>query len=575
MEVSELVRGLLHKRGVTEDHAIAEFLDPDYELHTHSPLLLCGMDKAVGRLLRAVADGERVAIYADFDSDGIPGAALLHDFFRKIGFDNFEVYIPHRDREGHGFHKGAVDALHARGVSLIVTIDVGTTAAESVAHASGMGVDTIITDHHEIVGAIPDCIAVVNPKLPPWADSPYPFPHLCGAAVAWKLVQATLAAGRAAGLARFEAVPEGWEKWLLDLVAIATVADLVPLVGENRVLAQFGLRVLRKTPRLGIHALCNSARMRRSELTEEDIAFSIAPRLNAASRMDEPLLAFTLLTTGDAGEAERIAAVLEDLNQKRKGVVSAIVRKARKAVAARYGAEARAIVAGDADWKPSLLGLAANSIMQERGGMVCLWGRDAEGRLKGSCRSDGSVSVAGLLAAVRGSLVEFGGHERSGGFTVSHEEVHLLPEALARAASEHSHAAAAEHFSADAILSLSEVSRPLFEDVSRLAPFGMGNPKPVFLLSGVVTDMKRFGKDKNHVELLLECRRTGVRVRAFQFFMAPEEFTFTPARGIEVGVAASIERDTFRGGFALRLVDVREGAEMHSAAAREGAGVIG
>lgn len=554
MEVSALVMTLLKKRGVESESAVEAFLNPNYESHTHSPLLLLGMDKAVARLLKAIVGGERIAVYADFDCDGIPGAALLSDFFQKIGYGNFEVYLPHRDREGYGFHKEAILELAQRGVKLIITVDVGTTAIDAVNYAKGLGVDVIVTDHHEIPGGLPDAVAVLNPKL-----APYPFPHLCGAAVAFKLVQAALALGKSRGIKGFEEVPLGWEKWLLDLVGIATIADMVPLTGENRVLAHFGLTVLRKSPRPGILALCNRLRLRRAELSEDDIGFSIAPRINAASRMDEPDLAFKLLTTRDSNEAEQLAAHLERLNSQRKGVVGSVVREARKRVKERFRADERVIVLGDTQWKPSLLGLAANSIVGDRGGVVCLWGRDALGRLKGSCRSDGSVSVVELFANAPGAVLEYGGHSASGGFSVSHESVHALGEMLTRSAESIANAPANARDTAesDAVVSLSEMAMPLYNEVTRLAPYGIGNPKPVFLVAGAsVSSVKRFGKENNHVELTLNCARTGYSARAFDFFKSPESFTHTPAVGHPANILATLERDSFRGGLALRIVDV-------------------
>lgn len=557
MEVacSELVRSLLSKRGIEHEHEIGAFLKPDYDLHTHDPFLLKGMDVAAERLLRAIERNERIAIYADFDCDGIPGAALLSDLFNKICYANFEVYLPHRDREGYGFHIEAIDTLAVRGVKLIITVDVGTTAVEAVAHAKERGVDVIVTDHHEIVSELPDAIALLNPKL-----EPYPFKNLCGAATAFKLACATLRQGKERGFSSFQKVPEGWEKWLLDLVAIATVADMVPLVGENRALAFWGLQVLRKSQRLGISALCNKLRLRKAELTEDDIGFSIAPRINAASRMDNPDLALKLLTTHDAQEAEMLAAQLESLNTKRKGAAGAIVREAKRRAKDRFRAEESVVVLGNPEWKPALLGLAANSVVEERGGVVCLWGRDALGRLKGSCRSDGLLSVVELFSNSKEVFEEFGGHERSGGFSISHERVHALQDELARVAVELTaaapHVPIAEPNQYDVRITLGEVSRTLLSDISRLAPFGIENPKPVLLVErATVVAIKKFGKENNHVELMLggDCFAP---VRAYDFFRRPEQFSFTPHSGGQANVLATLERDTFRGGLALRLVDV-------------------
>ena len=548
----DLVSRLLAKRGITEEAAVDAFLNPDYVAHTHSPFLLSGIDVAVDRLLVAIDRGERIAVYADFDCDGIPGAALLSDFFAKIEYTNFEVYLPHRDREGYGFHTEAIAALAARDVKLIITVDVGTTAIEAVRFAKEKGVDVIVTDHHEIPAGLPDAVAVLNPKI-----APYPFPHLCGAAVAFKLVQATLLEGKKRKIERFEKIQDGWEKWLLDMVAIATIADMVQLVGENRTLTHWGLQVLRKSPRPGIRALCTKLRLRQNELAESDVGFSIAPRINAASRMDEPDLALRLLVTRDVAEAESVAAQLEKLNAKRKGVVASLVKQARAHVKERFSEKDRVVVLGNPEWKPALLGLAANSIMGDRGGIVCMWGRDANGILKGSCRSDGDVSLLDLFQNAEDAFEEYGGHAASGGFTVSHENVHRLPEVLARAVETmppRSDVVAPEH---DVSVALSDISSLLFKEVSRLAPFGIGNPKPLFLLNNTtVTGVKRFGKESNHVEVMLECRKSGASARAFEFFKSPKDFSFEPAPGQFASLLATIERDSYRGGLALRIVDV-------------------
>jgi single-stranded-DNA-specific exonuclease len=550
---SQLVHTLLARRGITAELDIAAFLNPDYDLHTYDPFLLAGMERATERFLRAIEENERIAVYADFDCDGIPGAALLFDLFEKISYKNFEIYLPHRDREGYGFHTQAIEELAARGVKLIVTVDVGTTAAAAVQFAKEHSVETIVTDHHEIMNGLPDAVAVLNPKI-----APYPFPDLCGAGVAFKFAQAILAAGKKKGLENFVQVPDGWEKWLLDMVAIATVADMVPIIGENRALVHWGLKVLQRSKRPGIDALCAAIRIRKNELTEDDIGFSLAPRINAASRMDHPDLALKLLTTRDPAEAQMLAAQLEKLNASRKGVVGGIVREAKKHVRTRFVESDRVIVLGNPEWKPALLGLAANSIMAERGGVVCLWGRDVNGNLKGSCRSDGGVSIVDLFANSGDVFQEYGGHAKSGGFSVSHERVHALPEVLKEAARATSPAAQENTVrEADAHLSLPEISRPLFVEVSRLAPFGIGNPKPTFLVGGaIIIGVKRFGKESAHIEVMLEDRHSGKTLRAFDFFRSPDNFSIAPSAGNPADVLATIERDSFRGGLALRIVDI-------------------
>lgn len=556
MVVSEFVSSLLSKRGITD---IEAFLKPSYDEHLHDPFLLSDMGKAIARFFIALEKKERIAIYSDFDCDGVCGAAVFRDFFARIGYGNFEIYLPHRDEEGYGFHPEAVKSICERGASLIITVDVGISGHDGVRAASDAGADVIITDHHEAMVGVPGALAVVNPKL-----NEYPFPHLCGAAVAFKFVQAAIAEGKRRGLSEFVRIPEGWEKWLLDVVALATIADMVPLTGENRVLVHYGLRVLRRSRRPGVRELCEIARVSQSILTEDDVGFSLAPRLNAASRMDRAELAFELLTTDDPMEARRRASMLEALNKKRKGVVGSIVKQAKRRAKERFGDSSPLAVLGDSAWKPALLGLAANSLMQERGGVVCLWGRDAAGNLKGSCRSDGSISLVDLFGNVGDALSQYGGHAQAGGFTVSSEAVHTLPETLAASyavvsAMREGEAVSIVETAFDAALPLSSISHATLKDVSVLAPFGIGNPKPIFHVSDTrIAQVRRFGKEKNHLELILECRSSGRTLRAFDFFKEPEHFTLAPSPGRDVRIFGTLERDSFRGAdaIALRIVDV-------------------
>lgn len=545
-----IVRTLLERRGIAEPSEQERFLNPDFARDTHDPFLLADMEVAIARVCEAVRAKERIAIYADFDCDGIPGAAVLFETFKKIGHENIEVYIPHRDREGYGFHTGAIDSLKERGVSLIITVDVGTVAFEGVAHARRLGIDVIVTDHHELKDTLPDCI-VINPKR-----GEYPFRDLCGAGVAWKLASALLKKYKEPSF-----IQEGWEKWLLDLVAIATVADLVPLLGENRALVHFGLTVLRKSRRPGLRALATAARVRLADMTEDGIGFTIAPRINAASRMDAPELAFRLLTTSDEGEAETLARELESLNRKRRGAVAAITREAKARARARYTEGSPVTVLGDTAWKPSLCGLVANALMEERGGMVCVWGEDALGRLKGSCRSNGTYSVVEVFNEAKEHLIEFGGHHASGGFSVSRDALHTLPEVLFNAATSCASQTCTSATPNDEYVDilLGEVSPIFLQELERLAPFGIGNPKPVFRVRETrITFARQFGKEMNHTEVTLVCPRSGVSRRGFQFFKTPTDFSLPPSPGASADVLATIERDTFRGAgaLALRLHDI-------------------
>jgi len=395
----ELLQELLISRGVLSTSDAEAFLSPDYERHVHDPFLMKGMERAVLRVLYAIEHKEPIVIYSDYDCDGIPGGVLLHDFFNMIGYENVSNYIPHRHEEGYGVNEKAISALVDGGAKLIITVDCGITDVSPIAYAQGRNVDVIVTDHHLPGEVLPPAHVVLNPKQ---EGDTYPEPMLCGSGVAFKLVQGVLSRNRFS-------LKEGKEKWLLDMVGLATIADMVPLRGENRVFAHFGLAVLRKSPRPGLQKLCRKMKVNQRYLTEDDIGFMLAPRINAASRMDEPMAAFRLLATLDEVEADMQAAHLNKINDQRKGLVASMAREIKKRVQSRME-EREIIVTGDPRWRPALLGLVANSLVEEYNRPVFLWGREGSNLLKGSCRSDGSVDVVLLMNEVKDILIGSGGH---------------------------------------------------------------------------------------------------------------------------------------------------------------------
>ena len=309
-----LVRGMLYARGIVDMATADMFLNPDYEKHTHDPFLLKGMDKAVKRILDAIAKDEKVAIYSDYDCDGIPGAVVLHDFFKKIGFQNFVNYIPMRNEEGYGLNHDAVASLIGEGVKLIITIDCGITDLAETEFAQKSGADIIITDHHIPGKKLPKGFAVINPKQ---VGCKYPEKMICGSGVIFKVVQALCTRLDSLKIENYKlkiaTFPIGWEKWLLDMVGLATLSDMVPLTGENRVFSYYGMKVLRKSPRVGLLKLFSTLKINQRTVTEDDITFMITPRINAASRMGIPRDAFTLLSTLDEVEA---GVFTDPLNQK-------------------------------------------------------------------------------------------------------------------------------------------------------------------------------------------------------------------------------------------------------------------
>lgn len=549
-EYAPLLRQLLYVRGITTPEAAESFLNPSYDGHLHDPFLLHDMDAAIDRILQAMENTERIAIYSDYDCDGIPGAVVLHDFFTAIGYVHFRNYIPHRHYEGFGFNSRAVDTLKEDGVSLIITIDCGTSDHEAVAYARECGIDVIITDHHEPKETLPDAVAVVNPKV----GDTYPFSGLCGSGVAYKLVQACIA--RNEKKACFTVKP-GWEKWSLDMVGLATIADMVPLTGENRALAHYGLQVLRKTRRPGLQQLLFKQRVDLRYLTEDDVGFTIGPRINAASRMDTPEDAFNMLATQNEGEAGAYVAHLEKLNNERRGVVASMTKEIHKRME-QIEELPSVLVFGNPQWRPSLVGLVASKLAETYNKPAFLWGRDGNGNIKGSCRSNGRTSVVTLMEGVASVFKEYGGHHMSGGFAVHEEHIHTFGAALNDAFIQMGETASfTEQMTVDAAVSLDEIDESFLRHQSRMAPFGMGNPKPVYVFKSVApTQVSVFGKTKEHTKLAFDTK--GKAREGIAFFTLPHAFSVLPKEGAPVDIYAHVEQSYFMGRMQtrLRIIDI-------------------
>lgn len=552
----DLTAALLARRGIVTKEDAEQFLNPSYDLHLHDPLLMTDMPKAARRFADAIVNKEKIAVWSDYDCDGIPGDVLLHDFLKKVGAD-FENYIPHRHNEGYGMNVEGIETLAKSGVKLVVTVDSGITDVAPVARANELGMDVIVTDHHlPLETGLPPAFAVVNPHAR--NDEPYPFHELCGSGVAWKLVCATLAVEPSLR----EKVPEGWEKWLLDMVGLATIADMVPLTGENRLLATYGLLVMRKSPRIGLQKLCRGMRTEQRTITEDDVGFMIAPRVNAASRMGDAREAFRLFTTTDEDLADELAKKLEKSNRQRKAEAGAITRAVHMRLKER--GEPRSVIAlGDPEWRPALLGLVANTIADEYERPVFLWGREGNLRLKGSMRSGGPTHALELMRATENTFADFGGHAAAGGFTVLDDAVFFLEDKLVEAHAK-LETKADDSFAnhADAVITPDEATIAFLKKVERLAPFGMQNPKPVFLLREVVVrEILRFGKAEEHLKIKLETNAGKGSIDAVTFFAKGSlaRVAENLLKGSRVNLLVHLERDAFARGtpVRLRLLDIK------------------
>ncbi len=578
---SDLLRSLLLGRGVVDSKTAEEFLTPDYERDLHDPFLMLDMARAVERILKAISDNEKIVIYADYDADGVPGAAVIASFFNKISFNNYSVYIPDRHNESYGLNNFALASLATRGAKLIITVDCGVTDVGPVAEANRLGLEVIITDHHLVPEVMPTAYAIVNPKR---AGDPYPYKMLAGAGVAFKLVQALLT-----GLKNFRrkrvvlkeaprttlgnesdadenfpiaSVQDGWEKWLLDLVAIATVSDMVPLTGENRALAHFGLKVLRRTPRRGLRALAQALNIPLATISEDDIGFSIGPRLNSASRMSHGDEAYALLMANDESEALRLARHLESKNKDRRRAVDTILESVR-GEGTHLDRRGGVLVLGDEAWSLGVLGLAASRLVEEVRQPVFIWGKNGNGAIKGSCRSDGTVNIVELMKLTSSLnpdlFINYGGHAQAGGFSLTPERLSDLEEALNQAylKLEKLPTTNGDLFY-DLELPFDIISHDTHLLLEKLSPFGVENHKPVFYFPKLKLKSARFfGNGTRHLELTLFHADLGT-VKAIQFFVSP--LSETPASGGYIDILATLEKSYFRSRpeLRLRLIDWRE-----------------
>jgi single-stranded-DNA-specific exonuclease len=553
---SDFLTTLLDLRAIPHDEREA-FLSPVYE-SLHDPFLFADMEKSVTRLFDAMSANEKIVIYSDYDADGIPGGVILHDLFKKVGYANFENYIPHRHDEGYGLHMEAVKGFIADNVKVIITVDLGITTVDEVAAAQAGGIDVIITDHHLPHGELPKAFAILDAKK---EGETYPFKDLCGAGVAFKLAQGFLKK-----YGEHFNIPAGWEKWLLDMAGLATLSDMVPLHGENRIIAHFGMTVLKRTRRPGLVSLFHKMKLDVEHLSEDDLTFMLTPRLNAASRMDSPMRAFEVLSETDEVKAKTVADHLTKINDLRKTIVATIMKDVHKRLEKRELKDV--IVIGDPEWRVGVLGLIASKITETYGKPSFVWGiegAEETGMIKGSCRSEGSVNVVDLMTAAKDAFHTFGGHELAGGFVVTHEQVHFLEDALIKAYPMAKREVAVDESPAhDLILPLTAITRANYEHLSRMSPFGLGNDKPVFLFESVeVTGVKEFGKTKEHLEIIVSENDPlsfykGKAVKAIAFFKLAKDFGVPLEVGSKVNLLGTMEMSYFMGRpeLRLRIVDI-------------------
>lgn len=546
LRVSPVIARLLAIRGLGDLDVASRFLNPTLD-HLFDPLRLADMDRAVDRLLRAIEQQETIAVHGDYDVDGITSTVILRRALELMGA-RVVHFIPERLRDGYGLQPAALDRLHAEGVHVIVSVDCGIRGADAAIRARELGVDLIITDHHEPDTELPAAYAVVNPKR---HDCSYPDKNLAGVGVALKLVQALCARlGRTA-----------WMPAFVKIAAIGTLADVVPLVGENRVIAKLGLAMLSKGPhKVGLRALLDIAGLTGKTIDSYHISFMVAPRINAAGRMSTPDIATRLLLASDealAAEAQALAVQLDTENTRRRQEEQEIVTQARKAIESDpgIGAHSVLVVAGEG-WHRGVIGIVASKIVDAfyRPAIVL---SIEDGVAHGSCRSIPGFDMLAALESCAAMLSRFGGHKQAAGLQLEAARIREFRQAV--------NAYAIERLGPDDLrprlwldgpLPFGQISSQVVAELNTLAPFGAGNPKPVFHTAPVeVVDGPRKLKDRH---LKMSFRQDGRTFRAIQWNAAEREAALAAQRG-GVELAYTVEENEYQGSryLELRVEDFR------------------
>lgn len=495
LRVHPIIARLLVQRDLTTPEAACAFLNPGLN-DLPDPFLLPDAEAACERLKRALAEKERILVHGDYDSDGVTSAALWTRTLRSLG-GNVDVFVPHRKRDGYDIRTPIIEQARQEGVTLIVTTDCGIQRVDEVEHARQYGIDVIISDHHtpNANGGLPKAVAVVNPHR---SDSRYPFPHLAGVGVAFRLCEA---------LTRYLGHnPDSFRRSFLDLAAIGTVTDVMPLLGENRILVKYGLEALQTTKKPGLRALIDVAGYTDKPLTTHAISFGLGPRINSASRIDETQLALDLLLTKDETEARTLARRLNELNVLRKEEQARIWEEAMAQVAQQDMAEARCLVISGTGWSGSIVGIVASKIVEQTNRPCVMIALDeATGAGRGSARSIHPFNIFEAIDACRDLLDEYGGHAHAAGLSISGEHVVDFAAQMNRLAGE---LLSEEDLlpSLDVAMEIdaAEICAPLLQQLEAFAPFGSGNHEPYFVSRGVrLVETRRMGNEKQHAKLYL------------------------------------------------------------------------
>lgn len=546
----DLLAQLLKNRGITGEENIARFLDASWESGVISPWVFTRMKEAVARVFEALEKGQKIVVHGDYDADGTCGATLIYTAIKQIKKEaDVSVYLPDREKDGYGVALHTVQRLVNDRTHLLITVDCGIANDVPLDYAHEHGLDVIVCDHHQLGEKLPAHAIILHPLVP---GETYENKHLCGTGVAFKLACALFEEARTRGMD----VPDGAEKWLLDLVAIATVTDVMPLKGENRTLELFGLKVLNKTKRPGLIAMMEYGRTPIGKLDTESIGFQIGPRINAAGRIKSAEIAFRCLSAETSEEASVYARELEALNRERQRISDLAFKQATNMIESRSIASSVHVV-WDEGWMPGIVGLVAGKLVSEFGVPAFAFAKVGN-HYVGSGRSIGGFHLVEGMRACGDIFLKCGGHPEACGLTVAGvEELVLFQDRIAVAGDTHFKDRSQEKtLDIDVILPPEEVNRPLYDQMCQLAPFGQGNKRPIFCAKNLlIVSIDFMGSTGSHIRLTIQTPWGPKKVVGFGFAKDTEEFDI----GDRVDIAYELSLNEWNGveEVQMRLLDIR------------------
>ncbi len=559
-EYPSAVLNLLYHRGLKTQAQVDEFFNPDYEGDLHDPFLMLGIKEAVKRIKKAIAKQEQIAIFGDYDADGVCGSVILKTILEKLGANlRGGVSIPNRLKEGYGLNSDAIKKSIANGAKVIITVDCGISSITEIALANKLGAEVIVTDHHQIGKVLPVAKIIINP----WqAKDKYPFKDLAGAGVVFKLAQALVSASKE--------VNAGWEKWLLDLVALATVADCMPLLGENRTLVRYGLIVLAQTKRPGLQELMKVARLSpvfeieklSTNLDAYSLGFVLAPRLNAAGRIEHADLALDLLLTGDREKAKEMAQKINEHNRRRQKITDEIVTeiesKIKQEVFDKYQPF---VIESNKEWSPGIIGLVAGKIADRYYRPTMIFSEMEDGIFRGSARSVIGFNIVEAIGQCEELVIDFGGHPGAAGVSLKKENFNKFKEKINKITS----AKLLDKdltpvLEIDCELQAEDINWPLFDELIKFEPFGKGNEAPMFLAKDfVISALRIIGNGSKHLKLELKTNKLPGKIfKAIGFGLAKNNQAEFKA-GDSVDLVFEIIKDEWNGrrDLQLKIADIK------------------